>query len=134
MHLRPHLAARLTARSLLLTTMSAATRQVDSVYPGTAVARMHAARERARRLSAEELCGEWEGVRRRLLWAAGLRDLTDVPPGHGYTGHAFNEANHCDATTMLGEVSACKHVYTHGYSFNDALAQDQKITRRWRRT
>ena len=28
-----------------------------------------------------------------------------MPPGQGYTGHAFNDANHCDATTMLGEVS-----------------------------
>ena len=25
--------------------------------------------------------------------------------GQGYTGHAFNDSNHCDATTMLGEVS-----------------------------
>ena len=45
------------------------------------------------------------GEPQRLLWAAGLRDLTSVPPGEGYTGHAFNDANHCDATTMLGEVS-----------------------------
>ena len=44
-------------------------------------------------------------VRKRLLWAAGLRDLTNVPPGAGYTGHAFNDHNHCDATTMLGEVA-----------------------------
>ena len=44
-------------------------------------------------------------MRKKVLFAAGLRDLTNVPPGHGYTGHAFNDANHCDATTMLGEVS-----------------------------
>ncbi len=44
-------------------------------------------------------------MRRRLLWAAGLRDITDAPPGQGYTGHAFNDDNHCDATCMLGDVS-----------------------------
>lgn len=44
-------------------------------------------------------------MRKKVLFAAGLRDLTNVPPGQGYTGHAFNDANHCDATTMLGEVS-----------------------------
>ena len=92
-------------RSLLLSTMSAADRVVDPQYPGTAVARMMASRERARTLSPEVLSGEWESVRKKVLWAAGLKDLTDVPPGAGYTGHAFNDANHCDATTMLGEVS-----------------------------
>lgn len=79
--------------------------QVDPEYPGTAVARMEAARARARSLSPAELSGEWPDVRRLLLWAAGLRDLTDVPPGAGYTGHAFNDDNHCDATCMLDDVS-----------------------------
>ena len=45
---------------------------VDPLYPGTAVARMNAMRERARSLTESELSGEWEAVRRRLLWAAGL--------------------------------------------------------------
>lgn len=84
--------------------MSAATRDVDPQYPGTAVARMRNAVARAKALTEAELSGEWPEVRRRLLAAAGLRDLTNVPPGQGYTGHAFNDANHCDATTMLGEV------------------------------
>jgi hypothetical protein len=67
---------------------------------------MIASRERVRSLSeSAELSGPWPVVRRRLLWAAGMRDLTDVPPGKGYTGHAFNDANHCDATTMLGAVA-----------------------------
>lgn len=83
--------------------------------------------ERAKSLTADELSVEWEDARkrhlwaagatsrslaersrrlaRRLLWAAGLRDLTDVPPGQGYTGHAFNDYNHCDATCMLGDVA-----------------------------
>mmetsp|Transcript_15682 Transcript_15682/g.30631 ORF Transcript_15682/g.30631 Transcript_15682/m.30631 type:complete len:255 (+) Transcript_15682:246-1010(+) len=85
--------------------MSAAKLEIDPVYPGTAVARMTACRERARSLSPAELSEDWIDVRRKLLWAAGLRDITDAPPGMGYTGHAFNDDNHCDATCMLGEVA-----------------------------
>lgn len=96
----PSLAA---CRSLL--TMASTALVADPVYPGTAVTRMNACRERASSLSAAELCGDWTDVRRRLLWAAGLRDITDAPPGQGYTGHAFNDDNHCDATCMLGDVS-----------------------------
>ena len=66
---------------------------------------LRASPRRASSLSAAELCGDWTDVRRRLLWAAGLRDITDAPPGQGYTGHAFNDDNHCDATCMLGDVS-----------------------------
>ena len=79
--------------------------EIDPDYPGTAVERMRACVGRARSLSSEELSGEWEPVRQRLLWAAGLRHLVNVPPGQGYTGHAFNDYNHCDATTMLGDVA-----------------------------
>ena len=66
---------------------------------------MRASRERAVSLSSAETNGGWEAVRSRMLWAAGLRDIKDAAPGSGYTGHAFNDANHCDATTMLGEVA-----------------------------
>ena len=82
-----------------------ADRMVDPQYPGTAVARMLAARERAKELTSKDLSGEWEAVRKKILFAAGLRDITNAPPGQGYTGHAFNDANHCDATTMLGDVA-----------------------------
>ena len=78
---------------------------IDAAYPGTAVSRMNAIRARARSLTKEELSGEWEAVRRRLLWAAGLKDLPNALPGEGYIGHAFNDAIHVDATAMLGEVS-----------------------------
>ena len=76
----------------------------DPEYPGTAVSRMDAIRQRARSLTESELSGEWEGVRRRILWAAGMKDLPDALPGQGWTGHAFNDAIHVDATAMLGEV------------------------------
>ena len=46
----------------------------------------------------------WPEVRRKLLWAGGLRDIEDAVPGQGYTGHAFQDYNHCDLTTMLGTV------------------------------
>jgi len=79
--------------------------EIDPVYPGTAVKRMIAVHERVKSLSSEQLNGEWESVRRNLLWAGGLKDLPNAAPGMGYTGHSFNDFNHCDLTTMLGHVS-----------------------------
>jgi len=76
---------------------------VDEQYPGTAVARMHSARARAR---AAILEGDWEDVRRKVLEAGGLRDLPTARPGAGYTGHSFNDFNHCDLTTMAGAVAS----------------------------
>lgn len=81
-----------------------AKRIIDKMYPGTAVARMKAARERARSLNASSLTMDWVSVRRKILWAAGLKDLPNARPGEGYTGHSFNDWNHVDACTMLGNV------------------------------
>eukprot|EP00667_Euglena_gracilis_P017903 EG_transcript_18910 len=81
----------------------------DPQYPGTAVQRMLTARIRARSLSPAQLNGDWQDVRRHLLWAAGLRDLTTVPPGQGNTSHAFNDYNHCDATCMVPEQVYQEH-------------------------
>ena len=77
----------------------------DSEYPGTSVQRMLAIRERVKSLSSDDLSKEWEEVRRSILWAGGLKDLQDVKPGLGYTGHSFNDYNHCDLTAMLGAVA-----------------------------
>ena len=77
----------------------------DSQYPGTAVARLASVHDRVLQLSFDDLNGRWEDVRRKLLWAGGLRDLPDAIPGEGYTGHSFNDFNHVDLTCMLGEVS-----------------------------
>lgn len=77
------------------------TLEVDPLYPGTAVARLRAVHARVSELAASQsFDGPWIEVRRLLLWAGGLRDLTDVPPGAGYTGHGFNDYNHVDLTTM----------------------------------
>ena len=76
---------------------------MDDQYPGTAVQRMFNIRERVRQLSLDsvKLNGDWENVRRNILWAGGLKDLPDAAPGAGYTGHSFNDFNHCDLTAMV---------------------------------
>jgi hypothetical protein len=84
---------------------SQASEDFDPEYPGTAVRRLRAVHARVAQLTRGDLDGEWEEVRKKLLWAGGLRDLQNVAPGRGYTGHAFNDYNHCDLTTMTGEVS-----------------------------
>jgi len=58
-----------------------------------------------RSLTAAELGGDWADVRRKILWAGGLRDLPYNRPGRGYTGHSFNDFNHCDLTAMLGQAA-----------------------------
>lgn len=78
---------------------------VDETYPGTAVARLYAVRDRVKSLTEADLNGKWEDVRRKLLWAGGLRDLPNAVPGQGYTGHSFNDYNHVDLTTMNDKVS-----------------------------
>ncbi len=81
----------------------------DKEYPGTAVERMMAVRARVAELTEGDLNGPWEDVRRKILWAGGLRDLPDAVPGQGYTGHAFNDYNHVDLTCMAETVSDNKN-------------------------
>jgi len=78
--------------------------KLDSAYPGTAVARLQAVHARVATLDRDALGKPWPEVRRSLLWAGGLKDDTRSRPGQGYTGHAFNDYNHCDLCTMLGDV------------------------------
>ena len=85
-------------------TLAMAARKIDPVYPGTAVARLEAVHQRLAAIPQSELDGAWPDARRALLRAGGLRDLPNARPGQGYTGHAFNDYNHCDLTTMLGDV------------------------------
>ena len=54
---------------------------VDKEYPGTAVKRLRSVHERVATLSEEDLSGDWEDVRRKLLWAGGLKDLPNSIPG-----------------------------------------------------
>lgn len=78
---------------------------IDPEYPGTAVERMLAARARVASLKEEDLNDAWEEVRRKILWAGGLKDFPNARPGQGYTGHSFNDYNHVDLTCMLDNVS-----------------------------
>lgn len=78
---------------------------IDPDYPGTAVERMLAARARVTTLTKEDLNASWDEVRRKILWAGGLKDLPTARPGQGYTGHSFNDYNHVDLTCMLDKVS-----------------------------
>ena len=55
---------------------------------------MLAARSRVQSLKEEDLNDDWGEVRRKILWAGGLRDLPTARPGQGYTGHSFNDYNH----------------------------------------
>ena len=73
----------------------------DGDFPGTAYERMYAIRDRVKALdSSKDLSIEWEAVRRSILNAGGLKDLASNVPGEGYTGHSFNDYNHCDLTAM----------------------------------
>jgi hypothetical protein len=85
-------------------TFAMAARKIDPVYPGTAVARLEAVHQRVAAIPQSELDAAWPDARRALLKAGGMKDLTGARPGEGYTGHAFNDYNHCDLTTMLGDV------------------------------
>ena len=76
-------------------TLAMAARKIDPVYPGTAVARLEAVHQRLAAIPQSELDGPWPEARRALLRAGGLRDLPNARPGQGYTGHAFNDYNHC---------------------------------------
>ena len=78
----------------------------DEEYPGTAVQRLKAVHERVKVLATDGTLNKpWAEVRRRLLWAGGLRDLPDAAPGQGYTGHSFNDWNHVDLTTMNDDTA-----------------------------
>jgi hypothetical protein len=77
----------------------------DPVYPGTSNTRLNNVHKRVAQLTVDDLKADWEEVRRKLLWAGGLRDLPNAVPGMGYTGHAFNDYNHVDLTPMLDKVS-----------------------------
>ena len=103
--------------------------EFDAEYPGTAVIRMNAARARVRQLSAGALDGDWETVRQRLLWAGGMRDLRSARPGAGYTGHSFNDFNHCDLTCMLGSVQGESNTdgAVVGISSSNALGEGIRV-------
>jgi len=102
---------------------------VDKEYPGTAVLRMMAVRARVAELAAgDDLNGAWEDVRRKILWAGGLKDLPNARPGQGYTGHSFNDYNHVDLTTMNDQVSNnTNNGQVEGIAFGNRLGAGIRI-------
>ena len=92
--------------SMMTAASSSGGGEIDREYPGTAVTRLRNVHTRVKSLTTEQLNGDWAtNVRLQILWAGGLKDLPNARPGQGYTGHSFNDYNHCDLTTMLGEVA-----------------------------
>ena len=47
--------------------------EFDKEYPGTAVQRLNSVHERVKSLTSEQLSGDWQTVRRKLLWAGVMR-------------------------------------------------------------
>jgi len=116
------------ARMIPTNSASASDLTVDPEYPGTAVTRLLSVHERVRSLTTEELSRDWAAVRRSILWAGGLKDLTNVRPGKGYTGHSFNDYNHCDLTTMLGNVAHNNNEgQVSGIAYNNQLGPGIQI-------
>jgi len=102
--------------------------QIDPEYPGTAVTRLQNVHKRVQSLTTDQLSLDWEAVRRSLLWAGGLKDLPNVRPGMGYTGHSFNDYNHCDLTTMLGNVAHNNNEgRVAGIAYNNQLGRGIQI-------
>lgn len=100
----------------------------DAAYPGTAVKRRAVIVERASSLSVEQLSGDWEDVRRTILWAGGLRDLPRARPGAGYTGHSFNDYNHCDLCAMAdGEADAENDGRVKGIAMGNRLGNGIRV-------
>jgi hypothetical protein len=57
---------------------------IDPLYPGTAVERLQNVHRRVAELAQKSppvLNGPWDEVRRKILWAGGLRDLPNAVPG-----------------------------------------------------
>ena len=98
--------SHLTSSPVLLASASsvASSGKMDTDYPGTAVPRMEAIRERVRSLNFDSTLS-WEEQRKMILFAGGLKDLQSAVPGQGYTGHSFNDFNHVDLTPMMLEIS-----------------------------
>lgn len=121
-------ASKMNFSSVPSATGDSAFLDIDPDYPGTAVQRLRSVHERVRSLTSEQLNGDWMDVRKNLLWAGGLRDIVDAPPGYGYTGHSFNDFNHCDLTTMLEHVSYNENEgKVDGIHFSNQLGPGVKI-------
>lgn len=100
----------------------------DKGYPGTAIDRVNNIRNRVLGLLPSDLNGDWSDVRRKILWAGGMKDITEAQPGEGYTGHSFNDFNHCDLTAMNFKVADNTNMgQVDGIDYNNPLGKGIKI-------
>jgi hypothetical protein len=99
---------------------SASAMLVDAKYPGTALERLRNVHLRVAELAqTNALNGPWDEVRRKLLWAGGLRDLPNARPGqvrcNGYPSkslcccdtHNRHSASHFASRTLAGIHGTC---------------------------
>lgn len=101
---------------------------VDNEYPGTAVERMNGIRQRVVTTPRVDFDADWQDSRRAILRAGGLKDLPHAQPGQGYTGHSFNDFNHCDLTAMRGEESDNENEgRVDGIAFRNPLGDGIKL-------
>ena len=102
--------------------------RVDPEYPGTAVTRLQNVQKRIASLTPDDLSQDWSAVRQSILWAGGLKNLPNAKPGKGYTGHSFNDFNHCDLTTMRGtEADNNNEGQVSGIAYNNYLGEGIRI-------
>ena len=123
------IASLITTNSARAMTSSSSNEQkIDYDYPGTAVERMLNIREKVKSLSTNDLKGDWDNVRVNIINAGGLKDIRNAQPGSGYTGHAFNDFNHCDLTPMKTEVKHNDNLgQVDGIAFNNPLGKGIEI-------
>jgi hypothetical protein len=65
--------------------MSTSTQTIfDPQYPGTAMERLQNVHARVRELVESNVFVDqpWESIRKKILWAGGLRDLPNAAPGN----------------------------------------------------
>jgi hypothetical protein len=102
----------------------------DTEFPGTAIDRLENARARVKELAeTNELSNApWEDIRKKLLWAGGLKDLPDARPGQGYTGHCFNDWNHVDLAPISDGVADNQNEgHVPGIAMGNFLGQGIRI-------
>jgi hypothetical protein len=63
---------------------SATQAMIDPQYPGTAMERLQNVHARVRELVETNALVDqpWETIRKKILWAGGLRDLPNAAPGN----------------------------------------------------
>jgi len=84
-------------------------------------------REIRARVKRETFKGSWDAIRTKILKVGGLRDLRSAIPGRGYTGHSFNDWNHCDLTAMRGSTTMNENHDSKGTRLVRGIAMENQL-------